>query len=405
MLLGALGLVACASARAETVPAAGIAAACPTATTVAIRLGAQTFAIPREMLVSATGARIAAGDRDLGCAGRTIEAERVEVHGLSSRTPILLSPAVSDEVAQKTIAYLQALRAGKTCTGEGRLTCTAKETHNGQEIPFRYVFSPDPTQVTKDGAPANARCMVTQAKPFCLVDMNDPRGFHITMQYPLEGFRPQQVMSLSDAVQTKLAPITGGRTGPVTVPGPISAQDPVQFASNPACGDVVTLEIGGRTLAIARTALLGTSGGAATGASGCEGAPRSVRQAFVRQDGIAGLLEISAATTPDRGRQQAFFADLKSRSQCQPGPNYIACAWTDPQTGGAVTSYLADGSGQPPMIECRAPTMGSAPLCVMTAYANGLVAKLMIAKPQDGASMTKAQLALGMTLVGFTAKR
>lgn len=413
----ALGLSLSGPARADTVPGTALASSgCTDAKRVEIRLGAQVIEVPRAMLRNATGARLTASDRRLGCPGLPADAERVEVEGLTAKGTILLSPESAPDIAQRTLAYLRGLRGSAKCAAPERLVCNITESHNGRDFPFQYIFGPDPKQTMSDGAPANARCMVTKDKPFCLVDMDDPRGFHVTMQYPSEVFRPGHVVGIATATQAKLTDIVGRRVRVAASAMPlfVTPADGTTRLSRDwvearRCDGPIALALDGREFSFARTDLVGLTSalaGPESAAIGCPGTPLPVRQILLRPNRIPGILEISASAPPDRERMQAAFDDLQARNQCRSGPNYIACPGTDPRTGAAVTTFLGEsGSRQRPVVECRTLAKSPGPACSMTAYANGLAARVIIAEPRSGSEITMTQLALGMTLAGLTGRR
>lgn len=416
-MLGALA----GPAQAETLPGTALASAgCAGVQRVEVRLGSQVVAIPRPILRSVTGAALRAGDPGLGCPGRPAPAERVEVQGPDPKSTILLSPEVPADVAQKTIEYLRKMRGGPSCTPPERMICNVTETHGGKPIPFRYVFDPKSTQTMSDGAPANARCMLTGAKPFCLVDMNDPRGFHVTMPYPVEGFQPTQVMSMAGSVQAKLADVVGRKlpdSPEVAIARPpllMSAAEgttplaPGWLDARSCSDDRVSLSLGPHTLALSRYDLLGITSavaGPAAAELGCPGHPLPARKIMLRSDRIPSIVEIAPAAPADRSRLQAYLAELQAKDACRSGADYVACPWTDSRTGETVTTFLGSTTGtQRPSVDCRPMPNSPQPACSMTAYGEGLVARVVLAEPRSGRDITMNQLALGLTLAQVTGK-
>ncbi len=192
-------------AAAATVAGADLArTGCPDAPRIQVRLGSEVVAIPRPALVSATGPGLDEADPLRGCAGRPVEAAWVEVEGPEAGRRIVLSPAMPTEHAVRTAAALRAMRGGPSCRGSGRMICPVTETQEGRAVTVRYVFDPDERSSAGDGAPAHARCLPSQGRTTCFVDLEDPRGFRATMAYPVDSFRSSQVMSIASSVRAKL---------------------------------------------------------------------------------------------------------------------------------------------------------------------------------------------------------
>lgn len=391
----ALTLLA-APTRAENLAGQSLGGACRDVRRITIALAGEVLSLPREALRAVQGQNLRLDDPRQGCPQTPAPVDRMEIGGPGQ--PILISPTLPGGDVERAIAYLTKLRGSAACAAPDRIVCTVPETHNGRKFTVRYMFSPDPKQVMSDGAPAHARCIIDDKAQMCLVDMNDPRGFHATMVYPLKTFTPAQVMSVAAGVQERLKEITGRVVDPASLrnvyafPAPGSRPLPATWLDRRNCpADQISVTLADRPYTIARARLLMITTRQTEPASddlGCPRAPVPVSALLIHD--ASGMITVEAGAPP---------RDPVPVGPCKAGPGMSLCPLTPAAGERAATLYRADG-GQAALV-CRTSTGEDAPHCDALVARAGLIAQRPTSVPADGNAILAADTSLRAVLDGF----
>ncbi len=372
---------------------AGLAAACPDVTAIHMILGQQPITVPRKDVKAVQAPTQETSDPRRGCPDLPVTVGRIEIGGQGPS--ILITPGQPAGSIADAVAYLRQMRGSDRCTGPDRLDCHVSENHGGNKIPFRYIFATDPRQTMSDGAPAHARCL-EGPQGVCLVDMNDPRGFHATMAYPTKTFGPSQVGAFAEGVRERLKGITGKTASPnamrriLTVPAAGTVTPPGNWLDRRSCEpERVTLDFAGRKRTLPRAELLMITTeikGSNFVELGCPENPIPARSLLV-QDATGPIIVTGGEPTP-----------LPNPSgPCVPESDMTRCPIAPAPGEREASIYRANGALGATMV-CRALPTEPYPRCEANANRDGLKAERILAVPRDSAGLTSAEQSLKRVL-------
>jgi hypothetical protein len=356
-----------------------LASDCKDVPRITLVLGEQILSVPRKDLKTVQGQGSGTIDPHQGCPNQPLSVSRLEIGGPGPA--IQLTPSLPPASIAAAVAYLTQMRGSDRCVGPDRLVCHVSETHGGRAIGFRYVFEADARQTMSDGAPAHARCL-EGTNPVCLVDMNDPRGFHAMMTYPIKSFGPAQVGSIAGGVRERLKDIVGRTETPGTqrailaVAAPGTTPAPTGWIDRRNCQPGrISITLGGRTRTIERADVLMVTTDlikADAADLGCPSNPIPLRS-LILQDGTGPITVQAGDLTPSPNPS----------ATCVPADGMSRCPVAAPPGERDTTLYRASGSFGASML-CRTLDAEPYPRCETQVARAGLIARRIVGVPKDG---------------------